>query len=75
MGQGVRTSELAQHDIRRLHLLSAGCIGILSRIIQSAATHAMKENSTEIRREHLARAINEIPGLVKRLGFNPFRTH
>jgi hypothetical protein len=75
MRGGVRTSERAQDDIRRLHSLSAGCIGILSRIIRGAATHALKENSSEIRREHLAKAIDEISGLEERFGFNPFRTH
>jgi hypothetical protein len=60
---------------RNLYALSAGRVGIASRIIERAATHAWKENSSEICREHWAKAVDELPRLIERLGYNPFRTH
>jgi hypothetical protein len=63
-------------DINRsLYALSAGRIEIVSRIIEGAATQAWKESSSEICREHWAKAVDQLPGLIDRLGFNPFRTH
>jgi hypothetical protein len=67
---------MSSDDINRsLYVLSAGRLEIVFRIIDRAAALARKENSSEICREHLARAVDELPGLVERLGFNPFRSH
>lgn len=70
MGPDVRPTEIVQDDnIRRLDVLSAGCIGTVSRIVEQAAIHAMKENSFKIRREHLVRVVDDLPGPAERLVF------
>jgi hypothetical protein len=52
----MRTAEFARDDIaRRLYELSSDHIGTLCRIVERAAIHVKKENSSEIRRKHLAR--------------------
>lgn len=67
----MRSNEFA----KCLFALTAGNIGTLFRIMKHVQIVAIKENASELSREHFAKAVDEFPELIERLGYNPFRTH
>jgi hypothetical protein len=67
----MRSDEFA----KSLFALSSGNLGTVFRIIEHAVTVALKDNGSELCREHFAKAVDEFPELIETLGYNPFRTH
>jgi hypothetical protein len=57
----MRSNEFA----KGLFALSAGNVGTVFRIMEHVGTVALKENSSELSREHFAKAVDEFPELIE----------
>jgi hypothetical protein len=64
---------LAEDIAACLHAASTGRFGIVSRIVERAATIAIDQGSPSVLREHLKQAVDEWAIPKKVIDYNPFR--